>query len=58
MDFRKKKALYTILPVREDELIIMPELAARIEEARQQYRKEKTISLNSHEDIDKYFESM
>jgi len=55
---RRKNQLYTIVPVSEDDLTITPELAAKIEKARQEYRKGKTISLKTHEDIDRYFESM
>ena len=55
---RRKNQLYTIVPVSEDDLAITPELAAKIEKARQEYRDGKTISLKTHEDVDKYFESM
>ena len=55
---RRKNQLYTIVPVSEDDLAITPELAAKIEKARQEYREGKTISLKTHEDVDKYFESM
>ena len=55
---RRKNQLYTIVPVKEEELSITPELAAKIEKARQQFHDGKTISLSSHEDIDRYFESM
>ena len=55
---RRKNQLYTIVPVSEDDLTITPELAAKIEKARQEYREGKTISLKTHEDVDKYFESM
>lgn len=55
---RRKNQLYTIVPVSEDDLTITPELAAKIEKARQEYREGKTISLKTHEDIDRYFESM
>lgn len=55
---RRKNQLYTIVPVSEDDLTITPELAAKIEKARQEYRDGKAISLNTHEDVDKYFESM
>ena len=55
---RRKNQLYTIVPVSEDDLTITPELAAKIEKARQEYRDGNTISLKTHEDVDKYFESM
>ena len=55
---RRKNQLYTIVPVSDDDLTITPELAAKIEKARQEYREGKTICLKTHEDIDRYFESM
>lgn len=55
---RRKNQLYTIVPVSEYDLTITPKLAAKIEKARQEYRDGKTISLKTHEDVDKYFESM
>ena len=55
---RRKNQLYTIVPVSEDDLTITPELAAKIEKARHEYREGKTISLKTREDVDRYFESM
>lgn len=55
---RRKNQLYTIVPVSEDDLAITPELATKIEKARQEYREGKTISLKTHEDVERYFESM
>lgn len=55
---RRKNQLYAIVPVADDDLTVTPELAAKIEKARQEYREGKAISLKTHEDVDKYFESM
>ena len=55
---RRKNQLYTIVPVSEDDLTITPELAAKIEKARQEYREGKTISLKTREDVERYFASM
>lgn len=55
---RRKNQLYTIVPVSEDDLTITPELAAKIEKARQEYHEGKTISLKTHDDVDRYFDSM
>lgn len=56
---RRKNQLYTIVPVsEEDDRTITPELAAKIEKARQEYREGKTISLKTREDVERYFESM
>ena len=55
---RRKNQLYAIVPVDDDDLTVTPELAAKIEKARQEYREGKAISLKTHEDVDRYFESM
>ena len=55
---RRKNQLYAIIPVHDDELTITSELATKIEKARQEFRDGKTISLKSHEDVDRYFEEM
>jgi hypothetical protein len=39
-------------------LTITPELEEKIEKARKEYFEGKTISLVSHEDVDRYFDSM
>lgn len=55
---RRKRQLYAIVPVHESDLAITTELAEKIEKARQEFRDGKTISLTSHEDVDRYFDSM
>jgi len=40
---RRKNHLYTIVPVQQDELTITPELAAKIEKARKEFREGKTL---------------
>lgn len=55
---RGSRKMYAIIPVGDDELTITPALAAKIEKARQEYRDGKTVALKTHEDIDKYFESL
>ena len=44
--------------LKHDNLTVTPELAAKIEKARQNYREGKAISLKTHETVDSYFESM
>ncbi len=41
-----------------DDNVITPELQAKIEAARKAFREGRCISLKTHEDIDKYFESL
>lgn len=55
---RGSKKMYAIIRINDDDLTLSPTLAAKMEKARQEYREGKTISLKSHEDIDKYFESL
>lgn len=52
-----------LTPISRDDMVvnrneITPELAAEIEKARQEYREGKCITLKTHEDIDKWFESL
>ena len=37
---------------------VSPELAAKIDKARQEFRDGKCFSLKGHEEVDRYFESM
>lgn len=57
---RRKNKLFTIIPVDEGEVdvTITPELEEKIEKARREFHEGKTTSLTSHEDIDRYFDSM
>ena len=54
---RRKNKLFTIIPVDEEEVdvTITPELEEKIEKAR---KEGKTVSLTSHEDVERYFDSM
>ncbi len=55
---RGSQKTYAIIPVDDDDLAITPELAAKIEKARQEYREGKGISLNSREEMQKWFDSL
>ena len=55
---RGSKKMYAIIPVDDDDLTITPTLAAKIEKAKKEYKEGKGVSLKTHEDIDKYFESL
>ena len=55
---RRKKQLYTIVPVEDDEMEITPALAEKIEKARQEYREGKGVALKTREDIEKWFDSL
>ena len=55
---RGRQKTYAIIPVDDDDLAITPELAAKIEKARQEYRDGKGITLNSREEMEKWFDSL
>ena len=55
---RGRQKTYAIIPVEDDDLAITPELAAKIEKARQEFREGKGISLNSREEMQKWFDSL
>ena len=55
---RGRQKTYAIIPVENDDLAITPELAAKIEKARQEYREGKGISLNSRDEMEKWFDSL
>jgi hypothetical protein len=55
---RGSRKMYAIIPVGDDDLTITPALAAKIEKARKEFKEGKGTSLKTHEDIDKYFESL
>ena len=40
-----------------DDLTVTQKVAAKIEKARHEYREGKAISLKTHEDVDRYFDS-
>lgn len=55
---RRGKQIFAIVPIKGDEPAISPELQARLDKAREEYKKGNFISLKSHEEIDKYFENL
>ena len=55
---RRKKQLYTIVPVKDDEMEISPALAKKIEKARQEHREGKGLVLKTREEIEKWFDSL
>ena len=55
---RRRNHVYAIVPVEDEDLTITPALAAKIEQARKDHREGKCITLKSHEEIDKWFDSL
>ena len=56
-EFRNQQA-YTLVPVADDDLAITPELQTRIDQARAAIEAGNGITLKTHEDIEKYFNSL
>ena len=55
---RNKKQAYTLVPVSDDEFTITPELQAKIDKAREEYKNGNYITLSSKEEISAFFESL
>ena len=55
---RRRSQLYTIVPVKNDEPELTPALAKKIAKAKRDMREGKCITLRTHEDIDKFLESL
>ena len=55
---RRRNKIYTIVPVEENDLTITPELQAKIDKARQEYKEGKTTTVRTHEELDAFFESL
>lgn len=55
---RRRNNLYAIVPVTEDELDISPELAAKIERARQDHHEGKTLAFDSAAEAQKCMDEL
>ena len=55
---RRKKEIYDLVKVGREDLMITPELQARIDKAREEIKSGKCVTLKSSEDIDAYFDSL
>ncbi len=53
---RKGNRTYLVMPMREDDMILSPELERSIEEAREEYRRGETVSFKSADEAVKYLE--
>lgn len=54
---RRKNEIYALVKVGREDLMITPELQARIDKAREEIKSGKCVTLKSSEDIDAYFDS-
>jgi len=55
---RRRNRVYTIVPVEDDDLTITPELQAKIDKARQEYKKGKTLHFESAEAVQKWMDEL
>lgn len=55
---RRKNRVYTIVQVEDEDLTITPELQAKIDKARQEYKEGKTTACRTHEELDAFLESL
>lgn len=55
---RGRKQTYVLTPISEDDLYFSPEMIQRIKEAQQEIKEGKSISFNSVDEMDKYFQSL
>ena len=55
---RRKNEIYALVKVGHEDLMITPELRARIDKAREEIKSGKCVTLKSSEDIAAYFDSL
>ena len=55
---RRKNKLYMIVSVEDDNSTITPELAAKIDKAREEYRQGNYISCSTSEELQAYLDSL
>ena len=55
---RRRNRVYTIVPVEDDDLTITPELQAKIDKARQEYKEAKTLHFESAEAVQKWMDEL
>lgn len=55
---RRKNEIYALVKVGREDLMITPELQARIDKAREEIKSGNCVTLKSSEDIDAYFDSL
>lgn len=55
---RGKKQAYALVPVFDEDLDITPQLQAKIDQARLEYREGRTTTIRTHEELDAFFDSL
>ena len=55
---RRRNNLYTLVPVTEDDFAITPELAAKIEKGRKEYREGRTMAFHTAAEAQKWMDEL
>ena len=55
---RRRNRIYTIVPVEENDLTVTPELQAKIDKARQEYKEGKTLHFESAQAAQKWMDEL
>lgn len=55
---RRHKQAYTLVPIKDDDLAITPELQARIDKAREDIKSGKCVTVHGKEELDAYLETL
>ena len=55
---RGRRRAYRLIPFTEEPSDITPELQAKIDQAREEYRRGETLHFESKEEMDQYFDSL
>ena len=55
---RRKNQIYALISVGREDLMIPPELQARIDEAERNCREGRCVACDTQEDIDRYLDSL
>lgn len=55
---RRKNELFALVKIGKEDLMITPELEKRIEEVHRAYRNGECTSVKSHEELDRFLDSL
>lgn len=55
---RRHKQAYTLVPIKDDDLAMTPELQARIDKAREDIKAGKCVTVHGKEELDAYLETL
>jgi len=55
---RGRKQTYVLTPISDNDLYLSPEMIQRIKESQQEIKEGKSVSFNSVDEMDKYFQAL